>query len=117
MEFGFEDEEEEKVDIKPLIKPDPRHLSARVAAISIRPPESAASTSSGEDRHSSYRTQPPCRVPPCQLGPADPPQRPGRPKGSKSKPRIAPVQGLPVPPVRAAAARACTNMASTSNRS
>ena len=69
MEFVFE-VIEEKVDVKPIIEPDPRHLSARVAAISIRQPESAASTSSGEDRHSSFRTQPPCRVPPSQLGPA-----------------------------------------------
>ena len=118
VEFVFEDEEEEKAeDVKPKIELDPRQLSARVAAISIRQPSSAASASSGEERDGSFRTQPPCRVPPSQLGPADPPRRPGRPKGSKSRPRIVPIPDLPVPPVRAAAARAAKGMALTSSRS
>ena len=84
VEFVFEDEEEEKPegDVKPRIELDPRQLSARVAAISIRQPESAASTFSGEERNCLFRMQPPCRVPPSQLGPADPPRRPGRPKGA-----------------------------------
>ena len=72
-EFAFEAEDDVKVDVKPIIVPDPRHLSARVAAISIRQPESEASTSSGEDRHASFRRQSLCRVLPSQLGPTDPP--------------------------------------------
>ena len=110
-DFTFKDEDV-NVDVKPVIVPDPRHLSARVAAISIRQPESG-----GEDRHASFRTQPLCRVPSSQLGPGDPPIRPGRPKGSKSRPKIAPVPDLPTPPVRAAAAKARSGMTSTSNRS
>ena len=80
VEFVFEDEEEKAKDVKPKIELDPHQLSARVAAISIWQPSSAASASSGEERDG---TQPPCRVPPSQLGPVDLPQRPGRPKGSK----------------------------------
>ena len=86
---------------KPEIEPGPRQLVARVAAITIRQPESAASTSSEEAQVPStsfYRTQPLCRVPSAELGPADPPRRPGRPKGSKSWPRIAAVHSLLVPP-------------------
>ena len=60
-----------KLDVK--VRIDPRQLTARVAAISIRQPDLEASMSSREDRHSSFRTQPPCRVPSSQLGPADPP--------------------------------------------
>ena len=102
------------------IEPDPRPFIARMAAIAIRQPELAASTSSEEAQGpstSSYRTQPLCRVPSDQLGPADPPRRPGRPKGSKSRPGIPKVYGLPVPPKRAAAAKARSDMASASNRS
>ena len=63
------------------IEPNPRQLTARVAAIFIRQPESAASTSSKEAQ-----------------GPADPPRARGRPKGSKSRPRIPKVYGLPSRP-------------------
>ena len=102
------------------IEPDPRQLTARIAAIAIRQPESAASTSSKEAQgpsDSSYRTQPLCRVPSGQIGPADPPGRPGRPKGSKLRPRIPKIYGLPVPPERVTAAKARTDMTLSSNRS
>ena len=109
-------------DIKPDVKieADPSQWITRVAAISIRQASSAVSTSSEEAQApstSSFRTQPLCRVPPGQLGPADPPRRPGRPKGSKSRPRIEVVHGLPVPPVRKSAAKAQSVMTSKPNRS
>ena len=71
-----EDDERPVVKVEVKIEPNPRQFIARVAAIQIRQPESAASTSSEEAQgpSSSYRTQPLCRVPPGQLGPADPPQ-------------------------------------------
>ena len=100
MEFVLTEEYDEKPDFPVKIEPDPRQLVARVAAIRIRQPESAASTSSEEAQRpstSSYRKQPLCCVPAAELGPADPPRRPGRPKGSKSWPRIAAVHGLVSP--------------------
>ena len=66
-------DEEDDVDVKPdvqvKIKPDPRHITARVAAIAIRQPDSAASTSSEEAHRPEYRTVPLCQIPPGQLGP------------------------------------------------
>ena len=122
VEFVVDNEDENvKPEVEPIkIEPDPRQFLARVAAISVRQPASTASTSSEEAQRpstSSYRTQLLCCVPSNQLGPADPPRRPGRPKGSKSRPRIAAIQGLPVPPIRAAAARANAGMTSKPNRS
>ena len=102
VEFVVDEEEVErpiKVERQVKIEPDPRQLSVRIAAIAIRP-KSTAST-----------------VPFGQLGPADPPRGCGRPKGSKSRPRIPKIYGLPVPPERAAAARACEEMTALSNRS
>ena len=113
-------DDDEKPQVTDKIEPDPCQLVSRVAAISIWQPGSAASTSSEEAQvpsTSSYRTQLLCRVPSGQLGPADLPRRPGRPKGSKSRPRIAAIHNLPVPPERAAAAKAQTGMTSESNRS
>ena len=112
VEFVVDEEDDErpvKQEVKVKIEPDPGQIIAQVAAIAIRQPESAASTSSEEAQGpstSSYRTQPLCRVPSGQLGPADPPRRPGQPKGSKSRPRIPKVYGLPVPPERAAVTKA-----------
>ena len=60
-----------------VIELDPRHITARIAAIAIRQPTSAASTSSEESPGPSgtaYRTQALRRVPSSQLGPADPPR-------------------------------------------
>ena len=78
-----------KQEVVVKIEPDPRQITARVAAIAIRQPKSAASTSSEEAHRPSYRTQPLCRIPSGQLGPADQPRGCGRPKGSKSRPRVA----------------------------
>ena len=100
VQFVVDEDDDKKTEIQIKIEPDPRQLVARVATITIRQPGSAASTSSEEAQvpsTSSYRTQSLCRVPSGQLGPADPPRRPGRPKGSKSQPRIAAIHNLPVP--------------------
>ena len=112
------DEVDVKPDIGPEIKRDPRQLMARVAAIAIRRPPSAASLEEAQwPAATNYRTQPLCSVPSARLGPADPPRRPGRPKGSKSRPRIAAVTTTVTPPVRVAAAKACAKMAAKPNRS
>ena len=107
-----------KVERPIKIEPDPRQLTARITAIAIRQPASAASTSSDEKPGPSgtaYRTQALSQIPSGQLGPADPPRGRGRPKGSKSRPRIPIVFGLAVPPERAAATKARAEMASSSN--
>ena len=96
------------------IEPDPRQLTARIAAIAIRQPASSASTSSEEapgPSNSAHRMQALCRVPPSQLGPADPPRGRGRPKGSKSRPRIPITFGLSTLPERAASVRARESIA------
>ena len=118
-EFVVDERDVEDVKLEPKIEPDPRQLSARVAALAIRHPALSASTSSEEAQGPyipEYRTQPLCRIPSGQLGPADAPRGRGRPKGSKSRPRIEAVHGLPFPPVRAASARARNSM-TLSNRS
>ena len=105
------DEVDVKPDIRPKIERDPRQLTSRVAAIAIRQPPSAASSEEAQrPGTSNHRTQPLCSVPSARLGPADPPRRPGRPKGSKSRPRIAAVTTMVTPPVRVAAAEACAKM-------
>ena len=107
------------IDVKPDIKPDialdPRQLTVRVAAIAIRPATSAAS--SPEAQRPNYRTQALCHVPSARLGPADPPRRPGRPKGSKNKPRIAAAATTTAPsPVRLAATKANSRMTARPGR-
>ena len=119
-EFVVDERDAEDVKVEPKIEPDPRQLSARVAALAIRHPDYTASTSSEEaqgPRAIAYRTQPLCAIPSSQLGPAAPARKPGRPKGSKSKRRIPVTFGLPVPPVRQAAAKAQAEMSSSKNRS
>ena len=117
--IGASDVIDVKPDVKPKIAMDHRQLTVRVAAIAIRPATSPAS--SPEAQSPSYRTQALCNVPSARLGPADPPRRPGRPKGSKSRPRIAAVATSTTPPVReaakASAAKTRSSMASTSRRS
>ena len=97
-----------------IIEPDPRQITARIAAIAIGQPTSAASTSLEENPGPSgtaYRTQALRRVPSSQLGPADRPRGRGGPKGSKSRSRIPIVFGLSTPPERAATAKARAEMA------
>ena len=120
VEFAVDvnDEVDVKPDIRVKIERDPRHLTARVAAITIRqPPSSASSEEPQRPTTASYRTQPLCGVPSARLGPADPPRRPGRPKGSKSRPRIAARTTTATPPVRLAATKANARMAAKPNRS
>ena len=44
--------------MKPRIEPDPRHIAARVAAITIRRPEPTAATSSGAAAHPARAREP-----------------------------------------------------------
>ena len=97
---------EEIVNVKPevdlKIELDPRQLRAGIAALAIRPPPSSTSSSSsmgepaaaapGPSGHGEpwgIRPQSHGRIPEGDLGPADPPRRRGRPKGSKTRPRVA----------------------------
>ena len=110
MEIVVDDDFE--IDEKPQVKVelDPRQLRANIAALSLRPPPSSASTSSGEGAAApgpsewTHRTAALCRIPSQSLGPADPPRGRGRPKGSKSWPRIA--FGLSTLPERVAKVKA-----------
>ena len=121
MEFVVDDEDVEwPIKVEPKIEPDSRQLTARVPALAIRHPPLTASTSSEEAQGPSgiaYRTQALCAIPSGQLGPAALPRKPGRPKGSKNKPRIPITFGLPVPPERQAAAKARVERSSSKNRS
>ena len=100
------------IDVKPQPKVvlDPRQL----AALSIRPTPSSASTSSGEGAAApgpsqwAHRTAALCRIPSQSLGPADPPRGRERPKGSKNQPRIA--FGLSTIPERVAKVKAEPNL-------
>ena len=109
-----EDEQPIKVEQPVKVEQDPRQICFGIAAISIRQPASAASSSSEEapgPSGTAYRTQALRRVPSSQLGPADPPRGRGRPKGSKSRPRIPLTFGLSVPPERAASVKARESLA------
>ena len=87
---------DEDFDIKPPVKVeiDPRQLRAGIAALAIRPPPSAASSSSEAAAAApgpsqwGIRSAAMCRIPVGILGQADPARRRGRPKGSKSRPRV-----------------------------
>ena len=77
-EIGASDAVDVKPEIKPEVALDPRQLSVRVAAIAIRPAESAASSPEVQRPSApNYRIQALCHVPSARLGPADPPRRPG----------------------------------------
>ena len=111
------DIEDEKPPIK--VECDPRQVRAGVAALSIRPPQSSASTSSGEAAAAApgpswaQRTQALCRIPDQSLGPANAPRGQGRPKGSKSRPQI--VYGITTLPERATKIEAEKNLAEMSS--
>ena len=102
----FVEEEEEEEDVKPDLKfgiPfDPRQrdnlLQASLAALAIRPSSSSSSVNEGTSaapgpsrfpEPSGLRGQSLGHIPEGDLGPADPPRRRGRPKGSKTRPRVA----------------------------
>ena len=94
------------------VEADPRQITLGLAAIAIRPANSAASTSSEEaagPSHTAYLTEALCRIPSGQLGPADPPRGRGRPKGSKSRPRIPITFGISTPPERPQAHERASN--------
>ena len=94
-EFIVDEDFEVKHPVK--VKLDPRQLRAGIAALAIRPlPSVASSTTSSEAAAAAIglsqwgvRSAALCRVPEGNLGPADPPRRRGRPKGSKTRPRVA----------------------------
>ena len=109
-----------KLDIGPEVTADPHQLTIRVAAIAIRPAGASAASSTEAQRQPvpNYRTQPMCHVPSARLGPADPPRKPGRPKGSKSRARIAAIATTAVaPPMRLAARSANRKMTARPSRS
>ena len=119
MEFVVDDDfEDEKPPVK--VEIDPRQLRAGIATLSIRPPPSSASTSLGKATAAApgpsrwgQRTEALCRIPDRSLGPADPPRGRGRPKGSKSRPRID--LGIATLPERAVKLKAEENLAGMSS--
>ena len=117
VEFKVETTDDVEPDVEAMIMRDPRQLTARVAAEAIRQPPSAASSEEPQrPGTANYWMQPLCSVPSARLGPTDPPRRPGRPKGSRSRPWIAAVTTTTTPPVRLAAAKANVKMAIRPNR-
>ena len=101
MEF-VADDDDIKLDVKYRISFDPRQigdpLRASLAALAIRPSsstssiEEGAAAAPGPSRHQEpwgIRWQSHGRIPKGDLGPADPPRKRGRPKGSKLRPRVA----------------------------
>ena len=98
---SYEDVPEEKPDVNPAIPFDPRQrgppLQAGIAALAIRPSSSSSSINEepsaapGPPRYAEawgLRGQRLSHVPEGDLGPADPPRRRGRPRGSKSRQRV-----------------------------
>ena len=120
VEFVIDNADEDvKLAARPVkIEQDPRQVRLGLAAISIRPPPSSACTSWEEaaaapgPSQCARWTQALCRIPDKGLGPADPPRGRGRPKGSKSRPRI--IFRLSTPPKRAGKLRAEANLAKMS---
>ena len=115
------DERDKVEDLKPAARPFKVEAELRVAlaAISIRPPLSSASTSAEEAAaaapgHSrgNHRTEALCRIPSNVLGPADQPRGRGWPKASKSRPRI--TFGLSTPPEQGAKLKAEEKLAKMS---
>ena len=95
----------DKFNVKPDIKValDPRQagdpLQVGLPALVIRPPPSSSSSSTGKGAAAApgpsrfadlwgIRNTSQGRIPEGDLGPADPPRRRGRPKGSKSRRRV-----------------------------
>ena len=117
-------DEDFDVDVKHPVKLelDPCQLRAGIAALAIRPPPSTASSSnSGEAAAAApgpsqwgVPSAALCRIPEGDLGPADLPQRPGRPKGSKTRPRVA--FNLDTLPERAAKIEAEERLAGMTSR-
>ena len=115
VEYGMENDD--ALDVKPDISGPP----LRVSACAIRPVLASTASSPEAQRHPlpSFRAQraavairpaPPLQdprgAPAAGLGPATPPRKPGRPPGSKSRPRIAAVAASSSPPPIREAAKA-----------
>ena len=116
VEFVINDAEDIKVKVEAPaeVTEDPRQLCARLAAIRVVQPTPTASSASKEvagPSGTAFRTQALRRIPSAQLGPAEPPRGRGRPKGSKSRPRVALTFGTSALPERAEAAKARTKIA------
>ena len=88
---------DEDFEVKPVIKTkEPLRLRAGLAALAIRPPPSTASSSNSGEAAADpgpsgwgVRGVALSIIPGGDLGPADPPRRRGRPKASKTRPRVA----------------------------
>ena len=86
-EFILDDEFEIK---PPTVELDPRQLRRGIAALAIAPPPTSPSSStSGKSSGTAGPSNWGVRSVPLNLGPADLPRRRGRPKGSKTRPRVA----------------------------
>ena len=115
---------DEEFELKPPIKIeiDPRQLRAGIPALAIRPPPSAASLSASSEAAAAapgpsnwgVRGAALSRVPGGELGLADPPRQRGRPKGSKTRPRVA--YNLDTLPERPAKIKAKERLAGMSSR-
>ena len=86
----------DEFDVKPpKVELDPQQLRASIAALAIAPPPMSPSSSTSGDAGApgpsnwGVRYVPLNRIPGGDLGPADPPRRRGRPKGLKTRPRVA----------------------------
>ena len=99
MEFIQDDVKPDVPELKYGIPFDPRQqsdpLQAGLAALAIRPSSSSSSVDEPSTTGPSRFTEPwgirndsQGRIPEGDLGPADPPRKRGRPKGSKSRPRV-----------------------------
>ena len=114
VEFVLDDALEADVKVKVealvMVEQEPRQLCVRLAAVSIRQAASSSSEDVAGPSGMAYPTQALRRIPSSQLGPADPSRGRGRPKGSKSRPRVPLTFGTSVPPKWAAAARARAEM-------
>ena len=84
-------------DVKPALKieVDPRQLRVGLAALAIRPTspsssgDAAVAASAPGPSQWGVRSAALCQIPEGDLGPADPPGKRGRPKGSKTRPQVA----------------------------
>ena len=93
-EFVLDDDFEVKPAVK--VELDPRQLRVGLAALPIRLPPSTASSLASDEAAAApgpsdwgVRGAALSVIRGSELGPADPPRRRGRPKGSKMRPRVA----------------------------
>ena len=116
VEYCIDETDDVKVKVEAPIEvvQDSRQMCVKLATVRIKQPAPTASSSAeefAEPSGTAYHTQALRRIPSCQLGTADPPRGRGRPKGSKSRPRVSLTFGTSAPPEQAAAAKARAEMA------